>query len=1412
MRKSHIDLDRRFLDCQLDAGSEEVALDSYVTHANGNLTWDDLIAHGRVVLLGEAGSGKTWEMEAQAERLVRAGKHAFFVRIDALGEGGLEGALAPKDRNRYADWQPRLGHGIFLLDAKDEAQLIDHHAFERALRKFTHHIGDYQHHISSINKSANIRKSKLLHSSIVLSCRVSEWQPLSDLQMVLHLLGPSPFSNSDDEKRAPLRIVQIAPLDNERVHRFASRRMDNPSAFLNAVNQAHAWEFARRPRDVENLIGYWEEHKRLGSLSELLEFDVNRKLTDINRQWIKLVPLELSRAREGAEALAACVTFTRRFTFAIPDEETRSPPDALDSQAALPDWTDKDRQALLSRAMFDEATYGRIRFHHRGSVDYLSARWLLRLVDDYNCPRAEILRLLFPTSSSSTVVPTSLAPVAGWLAGWIKEVRTRLLEVDPDILIRFGDPSLLPPPVRIQLLQRIAETNRLRNTEDREQLGRLADPTLAPTINRLLRGADVAPDVKLMLLILVQQGRLRDCGRMCLMIAADSHQPWHLRHDAIAALHAMDDRRRLAALAIQLTNGPTIPSTLASTIVKFLYPNTMSEDDVGNLLARTDVEGSGGRRMAHACEDVVTSVAEDRLPALTDMLFSLTFSAPWVDEGRGQSLNRISRAFGWTARPLLAAIYRLLGTHDLVERPPEYVAELVDRLKNFQGDIRGEGKDLQAALEPHPTVIQALTDRQIAALREKGPDDRIRTFAISGYHCGLWHLANRDIPWLLQRATTTLEPADRRLALRLAIELWQQHGRRLAVRARIMSVAIARPILWRTYWSCMDNPLVRLKQQAERWRQRWREDRPSFYVLRHRLQTARIRATIAWHCVTSFRRLMRGEDWATLYNLLHFSEDESRTIHQWEDQTLEPMAKTFGRMIRAIARRGFKNHWRRWQPPPPELNTGYKPAEVSLLGLKLDVDDGLDLAALSPEHAEIAARLALHELNGLPSWLPTLIAHHPQTARTIFARQIGAEFQVPAEVQHVSELISALLWEDDGAARALCGPGLLAALSNAEPAHPKVLADAVATLYRDGDTAALAALAAHYGPTHSFGQPQFLTWLVMWFLTDAKPALAFLEATLAAHPGQADDLVVALAAAFLDRMEGPPDTHRPSIHAPSVLRPFVTRLNRHVRYGDDINRSDGKAYSPTARDRAQQLRDSLFNLLIDKATSEELRDLAANPVFVCQRDRLLHLANERAKREAERNWTVRDVADFAQRFTKPPTTADELFDIVCWRLEDIVEDAENGDFSLRGTFGSYDHERVLQVWLARQLELTSRKFYTVERESEVLFADRPDLRLRYPGLDPVTLEVKWAHKEHWSYSTLLEALETQLIGQYMRSNRSRYGIYFLATVNATRLWIPPGEPHLDFPALCLRLQQEAKRLLEARGRGERITVVGLDLS
>ncbi len=89
-----VDLSRRFRDL---AGAELDDPDLFASLGGGSLYgadgWPEVLRHRRVVLLAEAGSGKTREMQEQAARLHAGGRFAFFAALEDLDRSGLAGSL-----------------------------------------------------------------------------------------------------------------------------------------------------------------------------------------------------------------------------------------------------------------------------------------------------------------------------------------------------------------------------------------------------------------------------------------------------------------------------------------------------------------------------------------------------------------------------------------------------------------------------------------------------------------------------------------------------------------------------------------------------------------------------------------------------------------------------------------------------------------------------------------------------------------------------------------------------------------------------------------------------------------------------------------------------------------------------------------------------------------------------------------------------------------------------------------------------------------------------------------------------------------------------------------------------------------------------------------------------------------------
>src|SRR6266403_4546909 len=123
---NYIDLSRTFAPVP-EAASEESALQSYAVGSNwlgrrNALTWDELLKNQLVVLLGEPGSGKTYELQYQAT-LSSPGCSRFYFRLDELAAGGEQFRPIDDDAGRFTEWQGSADRAAFFLDSVDEAKI-----------------------------------------------------------------------------------------------------------------------------------------------------------------------------------------------------------------------------------------------------------------------------------------------------------------------------------------------------------------------------------------------------------------------------------------------------------------------------------------------------------------------------------------------------------------------------------------------------------------------------------------------------------------------------------------------------------------------------------------------------------------------------------------------------------------------------------------------------------------------------------------------------------------------------------------------------------------------------------------------------------------------------------------------------------------------------------------------------------------------------------------------------------------------------------------------------------------------------------------------------------------------------------------------------------------------------------------
>ena len=138
----HVELNRTFWRLEDTEEHDPERLKAYAAFGLESEDWTKLLARSRVVILAEAGTGKTHELRETARRLRAEGKASFFCRFDDLAKVQFAEALEERNINEFDAWLSGDEEGWVFIDSVDEARLKDSRYFERALRTIASLLGN----------------------------------------------------------------------------------------------------------------------------------------------------------------------------------------------------------------------------------------------------------------------------------------------------------------------------------------------------------------------------------------------------------------------------------------------------------------------------------------------------------------------------------------------------------------------------------------------------------------------------------------------------------------------------------------------------------------------------------------------------------------------------------------------------------------------------------------------------------------------------------------------------------------------------------------------------------------------------------------------------------------------------------------------------------------------------------------------------------------------------------------------------------------------------------------------------------------------------------------------------------------------------------------------------------------------
>lgn len=1396
---------------------------------DSGISWDQLLKSQRILIVSEAGAGKTYECESKAEELFTRGEPAFFLSLESVASSGVVATLFGDERTRFNDWLASSSQvAYFFLDSIDELQLV-HLSFKDALRRFAHEI-----------------RGALGRATVVITARPVpiDRQAFRDILPVpapvrqedsqdefIRIAMDEPSKTKDDSPPA-IREVELLPLTGPQIIEFArSRGVENPEALLTAIDAKHAREFARKPQDLIELCDDWREHGVLRAHFQQIQSHVRARLAarPERREKAELPP---AKAQTGAQRLALAVILSRRLTirYSAGSDGDATGAAPIDPRELLTDWGPNEVLTLLERPIFVEGGYGRVRFHHRSVMEFLAARQIHNLIEAGLLVQSAACRMLFGlTGSNETILRPSMRPVAAWLALLRPDMFERVVNIEPDCLLTQGDPESLTDLQRERaLLGFVARYGKgqWRGLEvPNLQVARLAQLGLAGTVQSAWAAGVEAPEVRELLLRLVSAGRMQGCANLVAHVAADASCSDRERFEALLALAALRDSRLAPMVDAIVTLAPGWSERLARWVGTMLYPEHVTDAQLVQLLARARSEKRDRGGYADSVARVIqkADLSQARLEALLPDVLRLTRGglSP-VDEEFQEADGRLEMS-----SILRSLCLRLLALGSVSETLIE--ASVLARRSADGSSGLGKGKtDLSVLLDSlsdswRPQVFEA----DLACVESLSGDRSARYRLVRiVYEGALNYTLQRDGPWVQEAlADVQMSPERRAVLLHLAAHLYAIEGGLKngedALRGAVVDSTMLSDELNSIVASNQPSPEF-LKMQEE---QRKRQERQAKKRADEREAWAQIRRELAEQPALA---LGPGRRDSTIWNLwlvlrkLGRNGDEGR----WDRAFL---ISQFGVEITDRLRLALTAYWRgmrptvRFERPLGEENTYLVVWSIGLMGVYAEAEDLLWATKLKPSEAELAARYALLDLNGLPSWLSELAKVHPTAVETVFGAALldelldaggdaGWHSMVLQSLRNGTQDIAQLLLPRLVGWLAWSGSKLMQ-LPHSPPSEQKLSQVVNVLLAQAGPEIKghLEELAAAQVRAAGTG-PYLLFWLPVLFALSPLRGVENMLPVLAALPMEPNGTAVHIVGSLFNERTGSGSADWAAKLAPAQLLRLTLEFHRHVRSEDDLVHDT--VYSPGLRDAAEVGRRYIFDALMKAsgpgALSAKLA-LAADPLFERWRDRIAALAQERLAAEIDSSaWAPTEVATVLSRKELSPKTTTEMAQLLVDRLDDLQELLLK-DTGPRAGWALIDDENTLRPMIARELEVASREAYTVDQEAVTADGKETDIRLRAVSGYQATIELKVGEKGR-SARELCDTIDDQLIKKYMAHRDARTGCLLVSVSNPARHWQHPdtGE-RIDRFGLQALLQKKADEAQQRLGGEARVLARVLDL-
>jgi hypothetical protein len=1299
--------------------------------------FEELAASPCLVLLGEPGIGKTFALNSACNHAGEARPSATILRRN-LGIYGDEQRLIDDvfGSSQFAAWSSRGGELLVFLDSFDECLL--------RLDTVATLLADQLKRIESVTGLF-----------FRIASRTAEWR--TGLEEAMR-------QKWGEES---VKVYELAPLTKQQVRIAAEANIPDADRFIQQVIEREVVPFAIKPLTLELLLRVWKAGE--GSLpatqSNIYERGCLELCSENNPDRdTPRTRRELSSEQRLAVAtqIAAATVFCKRSAI----WNGTKPSHMLETDVSRSELaygfvlangqempiSDKAVRETLDTGLFKARGPDRLGWAHQTYAEYLAARFL----QQQRVTSRQILDLiLHPNDPDRKLVP-QLQDVVGWIASNDNAVFQRLLQSEPDVLLR-SDIATAADATKAKLVEGLLSA--VGNSDFRpdwwalrKRYRKLNHPGLPTQLRKVIMNREFPSAARVEAIRMIEACEISTVFGPLLNLALDTTVPQEVREAATEIVSRLGDsktKRALKPLALGIC-GPDPDDELRGAGLKACWPVALTADELFSSLKEPNNRVSG-------CYSQFLNVvlAEGLSPE------DLPRALRWVAD---QPENRDpSSKFNWLMKCIL---YHAIPHLEDAQILAAFARATLARLRKHDFGGAHETGGIARELEAHPDYRLKVVQAMLPHFEDARNDSLLIT------RWGFPFIKPGDLDWLLgQLRTETSREAQRKLSHLLSWIFFPDDAKRIdsvitasqvcPVLEDVLAIWFAPMILGSDAATKAKHDFDEQQQWAEQAKQA-REGSPL-----SPLPAERIRRLLDQFEAGDLDAWWQISAWAELQDNGHsapkFYHVDLHVLPGWEKATEETRTRLLVAAHRYVTMRGADpDVWFHWQ------GKVFRPAVAGIRALLL-------LSREVPSQFEGLSK------DVWVDWVPAIMRLHPYNEAAEFRLLTARAFQV-APQESVEWTLKVIVGEN--------GEGDNLWVLQKLPTQPdSSLQCALVSKLKEGKL-----------------KPQCANRLLEWLLEQrvvgaVDIARGWIPRIPPAENSQREEVL--FAARSLLKYGEAKDCRRIQIlidadpkfgrsllevvsydfhhHIPPALKTvsepevgalWEWMLLQYPMAEDPPERRCGLGGTVTTRWAVADLRDGLVSYLAEIGTpgscEELLRLINKYPQLPW-----LHGFLARAKEQTRRNtWlppTPRDLFRLSEnQRNRLVQNADQLLDIVCESFATLQQKlhAETPAAPFLWNKDRPKDEEEFSNWVKIELQdLLHTRGIILNREVQIHIKERTDIHVDAVAPDPRSKEIDQLKviieaKGCWNRE-IKTAMETQLVNRYLKDNDCKHGVYLV---------------------------------------------------